>query len=271
MWGVLREGKRFRRPAGRSPSDRLGGVPDQPAPPAAVPTSPPIPGLPPTAVVLVAAGAGTRVGAPTSKVLLPLLGVPVLAWSLRTVAALPYVVRLVVVARPQDLDAVGRLLEEHLPEGREAVLVPGGETRHDSEWQGLLAVREAVRTGAVEVVAVHDAARPLADAALWEATVRAAAEHGGALPVRPQPGLVTLLGRHHVRGLVGVQTPQAFAAAALVEAYTQASEDGFRGSDTASTCAAYSHLEVVGVPGPATNLKITFPEDVALAERLLGG
>jgi 2-C-methyl-D-erythritol 4-phosphate cytidylyltransferase len=233
------------------------------------PTSPAPGAFPRTAVVLVAAGAGTRVAAPTNKVLLPLLGSPVLAWSLRTICALSYVDRLVVVARPEDAEAVARLVEEHLPEGSEAALVPGGPTRHDSEVNGLRPLRTAVADGEIDVIAVHDAARPLADASLFDATVLAAHAHGGALPVRPQPGLVSRDGRQHVTGLVGVQTPQAFRAQPLLEAYARAGLDGFTGTDTASCVAAYTDLAVHGVRGPATNIKITFPDDLGLAERLL--
>jgi len=233
--------------------------------------SQPAEAFPRTAVVLVAAGAGTRVAAPTNKVLLPLLGSPVLAWSLRTICSLAYVDRLVVVARADDAETVGRLVEEHLPDGQEATLVVGGPTRHDSELNGLRPLRAAVAADELDVVAVHDAARPLADAALFDATVLAANAHGGALPVRPQPGLVSRDGRQHVTGLVGVQTPQAFRAAPLLAAYAQAHRDGFSGTDTASCVAAYTDLGVHAVRGPATNLKITFPEDIALAERLLHG
>ena len=224
---------------------------------------------PRTAVVVVAAGSGTRVGADTNKVLLPLLDSPVLAWSLRTVWSLPYVDRLVVVVREQDVAEVSALVEGMLAEGQEATLVVGGATRHDSEWRGLQALREQVAAGELDVVVVHDAARPLSGTALFDATVLAAHRHGGALPVRPLPGLVTHDGRRHVTGPVGVQTPQAFRAGPLLEAYARAAEDGFAGSDTATCVAAYTDLAVVGVRAPATNLKITFAEDLALAERLL--
>ena len=70
------------------------------------------------AVVLVAAGSGSRVGAATNKVLLPLHGVPVLAWSLRTVCSLSYVDQVVLVVREDDVDAVRDLAERYLPEGR---------------------------------------------------------------------------------------------------------------------------------------------------------
>lgn len=225
--------------------------------------------MPRTAVVLVGAGSGTRVGAATNKVLLPLLGSPVLAWSLRTVASLAYVDRLVVVVRPEDADVVAGLVEAELRPDQEATLVAGGPTRHGSEQRGLAPLRAAVAAGEVEVVAVHDAARPLAEAALFDATVRTASEVGGALPVRAQTGLVGGDLAVHVRGLAAVQTPQAFLAGPLLEAYASAERDGFTATDTAGCVAAYTALEVRGVAAPATNLKITFPEDVALAERLV--
>jgi 2-C-methyl-D-erythritol 4-phosphate cytidylyltransferase len=224
---------------------------------------------PRTAVVLVAAGSGTRVGADTNKVLLPVLGTPVLAWSLSTITALPYVERLVVVVRRQDAAAVEEIVEQHRRDDQEALIVEGGTTRHGSEWRGLRPLRPAVDAGGIDVVMVHDAARPLAERALFDATVRRAHEHGGAVPARRQPGLVRADGSEHVVGLVGVQTPQAFRAAELLDAYTRAEADGFTGTDTASCFAAYAGLPVHGVPAPATNFKVTFPEDVALAERLV--
>jgi 2-C-methyl-D-erythritol 4-phosphate cytidylyltransferase len=225
-----------------------------------------VPSHPRTAVVVVAGGSGTRVGGATNKVLLPLRGVPVLAWSLRTALALAYVEQVVVVAREQDLGAVSSLVEQHAPEGREVGLVVGGSTRHDSEWNGLRALHVP---GTLDVVVVHDAARPLADTGLFDRVVEAAHEHGAAVPGRAQHGLVSRDGRTHEHGLVAVQTPQAFRAAPLLEAYRRAAEDGFTGTDTAGCVAAYTDLPVRLVPAPATNLKVTFPEDVLLAERLL--
>jgi 2-C-methyl-D-erythritol 4-phosphate cytidylyltransferase len=220
--------------------------------------------MPRTAVVLLAAGSGSRVGAETNKVLLPLAGRPVLAWSVHTVASLPYVDRVVVVHRPEDAAAVAAVAGG-------ARLVEGGATRHASEWQALQVLAADVDAGALDVVAIHDTARPLAARDLFDAVVAAAAEHGGAIPVRSQPGLLPATPGSAAAGpLVAVQTPQAFRAAALLAAYRAAQGDGFEGTDTAACIERYTDLTVWGVPSPATNLKITFPEDVAVAERLLG-
>jgi 2-C-methyl-D-erythritol 4-phosphate cytidylyltransferase len=254
---------------------------------------------PRAAVVVLAAGEGRRVGAATNKVLLPLAGLPVLAWSLKTVASLEYVDRVVVVTREEDRDVVDGMVREHLS-GRGVDVVLGGQNRHASEWHALQAVADDIDSGRLDVVAIHDSARPLAGADLFRAVVDAAARHGGALPVTPQPGLIPreapLPGptageaprpgptageaprpdgpeREHAEGadtgLVAVQTPQAFRAQPLLDAYRQAERDGFVGTDTASCVERYTDLRTHGVASHATNLKITFPEDLAVAERLL--
>ena len=83
---------------------------------------------------------------------------------------------------------------------------------------------------------------------------------GGELGV----GLVGV-GDRGVAELDGVQTPQAFGAAELLAAYARAEADGFDGTDTAACWARYTDLPVVAVPSTPRNLKITFPEDLALA------
>lgn len=228
-------------------------------------TSAPSP-APRTAVVVLAAGSGSRVGAPVNKVLLPMRGRPVLAWSLLHLAPLPYVDRVVVVHREDEAAAVRAAVAGT---GVAADLVVGGATRHASEWAALSLLAADVDAGRLDVVAVHDSARPLAGTDLFDAVIRAAHRYGGAIPVRPQQGLLTRADHRPRTGLVAVQTPQAFAAVRLLEAYRRAEADGFTGTDTASCLEAYTDVRVHGVPAPATNLKITFPEDVALAAKLL--
>lgn len=227
---------------------------------------------PRTAVILLAAGEGRRVGAGTNKVLLPLLGEPVFTWSLRRVLGLPGVTEVVLVIRPEDRAEIdgGLDLVAAVHPGARIWLVHGGSTRHGSEWNALRAVAAAVDAGELDVVAIHDAARPLADEALFTAVVRSAHQHGGALPVRAQRSLAARRAGRSLDGeLVAVQTPQAFRAAPLLDAYRQAERDGFTGTDTASCVERYTDLEIHCVDSPATNIKITFPEDVSLAERLL--
>lgn len=231
----------------------------------------------PAAVVVLAAGAGSRVGAEVNKVLLPLGGMSVLGWSVRDALAVADVARVVVVVRPGEESAVSEALAPHLDEA-EVLLVPGGETRHASEWAALQALEPSIAAGEVDVVAIHDGARPLAGTPLFEAVIDAAREHGGALPGTPLRSALPRSGTNErakwqecsreVATLVTVQTPQAFAAQPLLEAYRQAAADGFVGTDTAACLERYAEVRVVAVPGSARNLKVTFREDVVVAERL---
>ncbi len=225
------------------------------------------------AAVLLAAGSGVRVGAvrddqPVNKVLVPLDGVPILARSVRTVLDVAAVQRVVLVVRPEDREAVAEAVSPHLG-AHDLWVVDGGATRPDSEWQALRVLAEDIESGELDVVAVHDAARPLASRELWTEVLDRAAEHGGAIPVRPTPRLSRSDGSLAPAGLVGVQTPQAFRADVLLEAYRRAREDGFEGTDTASFLERYAEVPIVAVAGSPANLKITFAEDLGLAEALL--
>ena len=219
--------------------------------------------------MILAAGSGSRVGAEVNKVLLPLRERPVLAWSVRDALALDGVRRMVVVVRPGEGRSVGEALAPHLGD-REVHLVEGGDTRHASEWAALRLLRGDIESGAVDVVAVHDGARPLAGAALFATTVAAARETGGAIPVVPAAGLLRRDGSPAPQGLAAVQTPQAFRADVLLAAHAAADRDGLAFTDTAAVLERYApQTRVAAVAGSVLNLKITFAEDLALAASLL--
>ncbi|WP_374454775.1 2-C-methyl-D-erythritol 4-phosphate cytidylyltransferase [Nocardioides sp.] len=221
----------------------------------------------PAAVVILAAGSGSRVGAEVNKVLLPLRDVPVLVWSLRDALTLDDVRRLVIVVRPEDREAVAQAVAPHLGD-REVLVVDGGATRHASEWAAIRVLADDIAAGEVDVVVVHDGARPLAGPGLWRQVVDAARETGGAIPVAAVTHLLHADLTPVTEDVGGVQTPQAFRAAELLAAYRAAAEDGFEATDTAGCVAAYRDLAVAAVPSSALNLKVTFPEDVALAVEL---
>lgn len=222
----------------------------------------------PAAIVLLAAGSGTRVGAERNKVLLPLDGLPILAHSVRTALGIDGVRRVVVVVRPDDRDDVTAALAPLLG-SHEVWLVDGGAERHDSEFAALRALQADVETGGVEVVAIHDSARPLASAALFREVIDVAARHGGAVPAVPVADLSFVDGSRADDDLVAVQTPQGFGGRELLSAYLAADRDGFVGTDTAACLEHYGSAAIRIVPGERHNLKITFPEDLRLAEELL--
>ncbi len=229
--------------------------------------------------MILAGGSGTRAaahldGTPVNKVYLPLAGRPVLAWSVEDADQADGVTRLVLVVRAEDEPLVRTMLADHPPAHPVAVVV-GGASRHESEAAGLAHLEPAVRAGEIDVVAVHDGARPLAGRTLFEQVIAVAGTHGGALPGVAAGALVTRDGLptpdQTAPGtrIVRVQTPQAFTATALLEAYACADRRGFRGTDTAACLQAFSDVDVRVVPGSVDNLKITYPADVTRAEAVL--
>lgn len=232
---------------------------------------------PRAAVVVLAAGSGTRVGAevdgvPLNKVLLPLMDAPVLAWSVRDALAAGLGGPVLVVVRPGEEALVGEALAPHLGDA-EVLLVAGGASRHASEASALAVLRPRIEAGEVDVVAIQDGARPLAGVDLLTAVVEAARTHGGALPGTPLGSVLHRGGGRVPERLVGVQTPQAFRARDLVAAYDAAATAGFEGTDTSACVERWggvggAPVPVVVVPSAPGNLKVTFPEDVGTAERL---
>jgi 2-C-methyl-D-erythritol 4-phosphate cytidylyltransferase len=220
----------------------------------------------PVALVVPAAGRGTRLGPGAPKALRDLAGTPLLVHALRSLLAAPSV-RDVVVSAPADevaaVDALCRAVA-----GDRLRVVAGGDDRRDSVRRAL-----AVLAPDVDVVLVSDAARPFVPVALTEAVVDAV--RLGAPAVVPGLRLadtvkqvdaaghvVATLPREHLRA---VQTPQGFRRAVLEQAHACA---GAVVTDDAGLVEALG-LPVLVIDGAPEAFKVTHPEDLARAEHLL--
>jgi 2-C-methyl-D-erythritol 4-phosphate cytidylyltransferase len=223
--------------------------------------------------IVLAAGAGTRVGNSRNKVYLPLAGRRLVTWSLELFREIPGIGRLVLAVRHCDRGLAEEILDRELP-GVPVDLVIGGETRQESEYRALLHLAGEIRRGEIDIVLVHDAARPLAPVKVVEEVLATAMRTGGAIPALPvedvvgvdRAGRISHAGR---TGLVRVQTPQAFRSGPLLAAYEAAAVEGFAGTDTASCVERYERLPVQVVPGDPRNIKVTFADDLFTAELLL--
>jgi 2-C-methyl-D-erythritol 4-phosphate cytidylyltransferase len=221
--------------------------------------------------VVLAAGLGTRVGADGNKAYLPLAGRSMVSWSLASVAQVVEIARTVLVYRKGERELAHDTVTKELP-GTAVEFVEGGDTRHESEFNVLRYLAEDIESGAVDVVLIHDAARPLAANGMFVTALSLAREFGGAIPALTLPDVVRQgpTGVESTGGrLVRVQTPQAFRAQSLLRAYRAAAVDGFEGTDTSSCIEKYTDEQVRTFPGDAGNLKVTYAQDVAVAARLL--
>jgi 2-C-methyl-D-erythritol 4-phosphate cytidylyltransferase len=226
-------------------------------------------------MLLLAAGRGSRFGGPLPKAWLPLSGKPLLVHSIERldrVATPAMSVQVIVAVHPEDrrqhlaacLPAVRAALSEH----RGLQIVDGGETRQESMQRCLEAA------GQIDLVLVHDAARPLLPIAATRKCIEAAAATGAALLAIPAPDTLKRVGEGTVAATIDrsgiwlAQTPQVIRRTLLLQALEHARTTGFVGTDDVSLI---EHLgaRVAVVPGSPANLKITRPEDLPLAEAML--
>ncbi len=217
--------------------------------------------------IIVAGGSGTRFGGQVPKQFLSLCGEPVLMHTVRAFAG-PHR-RLVVVLPEAHIAWWQDLCRDH-KFGLPHRVVAGGASRWESVRNGLTAVASEVETG--DVIAVHDGVRPLASEALIAHAFATAHAAGSAIPVVPvtdtvrqlyPDGTSTTLDRATLRA---VQTPQAFDAMALIEAYRTPYQPHF--TDDASVMEHAAHTMTL-IDGEVTNIKITHPADLRTAALIM--
>jgi 2-C-methyl-D-erythritol 4-phosphate cytidylyltransferase len=219
------------------------------------------------ASIVLAAGTGTRFGHTMNKVWLQLNGKHIISRSLANSAASFPDVRSILVINPDD-DEFAReaLLKDDMPASIE--IVHGGASRHESEYNALQYLKSDIAAGKIDLVLIHDGARPLATPQLFAAIAEGARSHGGAIPTIALDPHEMDIARDET--VARVQTPQGFRAQQLLEAYEKAAVQGFIGTDTAACMEKFfPEVKTVAVPGDVFNIKITYPQDLAIAELLV--
>lgn len=220
------------------------------------------------AAIIVAAGQGKRMGEKMPKQYLMLGGKPVLYYTLRRFLEMNLCKEIVLVVRKQDYKYCQKNIIEkyHLPSIR---LVEGGKERQDSVSQGLAHIVPC------DYVIVHDGVRCLITSNVIDRTLAAAKKYGAAIAAVPVKDTIKQdNGRGFAQktvsrsGLWLVQTPQIFRYELLQQAYLQANQDKFYGTDDAML------VERMGIPvkiaqGEEENIKITTPLDLQVAEMIL--
>jgi 2-C-methyl-D-erythritol 4-phosphate cytidylyltransferase len=224
-------------------------------------------------VILPAAGLGTRMAGPQPKQFLSLNGLPILIHSLRAFAAVQRVTAVYVAVRKSEIERVQAQIAEFAEASSKDLVhvVEGGDNRQESVSNALA----ALPAQAEDIVLVHDAVRPLIDAATIDRTIDAVIEHGAAIVGLPAVDTIKQVERTAHGALITstipreyvvlAQTPQGFRYGLLQRAFAEANADGFVGTDEASVVER-AGLPVAVVHGSPVNLKITQPGDFELAE-----
>jgi len=186
-------------------------------------------------------------------------------WSLETVAGLESVTQTIVVLSQVDHPNAAHLVGSHAVSN----IVIGGSERTDSVRSAL-----AVLGADIDVVLVHDAARPLASKELFSSVIESALSTGSALPcveitdtIKEVEGdrVVSTPVRARLRA---AQTPQGFSRDLLITAYSKAHTNGVIGTDDASLVEA-TGVDVTVIPGEPDNIKVTSPRDAQMVELIM--
>jgi 2-C-methyl-D-erythritol 4-phosphate cytidylyltransferase len=214
--------------------------------------------------VIVAGGKGLRMGSAIPKQFLPLGDKPVLYHTINAfITAFPDVQ--IVLVLPQDQISMAQIVLQAFPDRIDLTIVTGGETRFHSVKNGLEVVNEDA------IVFVHDGVRPLVSPELIHACYQQAIEKGSAIPAIAVADSMRLaegedskpVNRDHLRI---IQTPQTFQSDILLNAFTQDYDPAF--TDEATVVEAFG-TKVYLINGERSNIKVTTPEDLIIAEALL--
>jgi 2-C-methyl-D-erythritol 4-phosphate cytidylyltransferase len=210
-------------------------------------------------LLIPAAGRGDRLGVSVPKALVPIGGRPLLAFSLETFSSIPF--EKGVVLAPQGFEA-----DFTAPLRRRWPVIPGGSTRAESVALGV----EFLDPGPRDYVVIHDAARPLVQSEEVQAVIDAAETTGAAIAVIRVADTLKrwdgewILGTVDREDVAAAATPQVFRGDLLRRAIREAPP----GTDEAARCEAIG-IRVAAVPISRLAFKITFPEDLRLAEAIV--
>jgi 2-C-methyl-D-erythritol 4-phosphate cytidylyltransferase len=223
-----------------------------------------------TAAVIVSAGKGHRFLEGRKKQFYSLAGKPILAHTLDKFETCSSIHSIFLVVAQEDLEYCMKAIVEKYRYRKISQLIPGGKRRQDSVKNGIESLPEDM-----EIVAIHDGVRPFVTREMIEESIQSAARFQAvvvAMPVKETIKMVhsngTVLKTLDRESLWQAQTPQTFKISLIKKAYQKAIQDSFIGTDDASLVERLG-VKVHILPGSYSNIKITTPEDLMLANLFL--
>lgn len=221
-----------------------------------------------TYAIVPAAGSGARMGADKKKQFFTIGGEPILAHTLRRLSSSPMVEGIILAAPVDERETCEKIVREGRIK-KVVKIVDGGITRQESVSNGFYSLPDETN-----LVLIHDGVRPFVTVRLIEDTIVAAARYGAAVAaIRVKDTLKridggVIIGSLSRDDIARAQTPQCFQREALRQGLTRAERDGFMATDESSLVERLGALVRV-VEGEETNIKITTPDDLKMAEALL--
>jgi len=219
--------------------------------------------------IIVGAGTGNRMGLGYNKVLADLCGGPVIEWTVRNFIQSGLIDNLVLVINPNDQKEMKDIFSS-FKDLIDLKIVYGGETRQDSVYNGIKALSDDV-----EIVLIHDAARPFITKDIIERSILHARKYGAGCAGIQAKDTIKIVDRNNTivstperNSLWHAQTPQAFKKDIISDAYEKASKRGLTATDDAGI-AEEAGYKVTMFEGSYKNIKLTSKEDLELGKYFL--
>ena len=221
--------------------------------------------------IFLAGGSSDRFNNEENKVYFPIGGKPALSWPLETLDNSDKVDSIILVVRDEDWEKTNNVIQLVNPKKLSGVTI-GGNTRHESEYQGLLYLKERPDINEEDLILIHDGARPLLPSYLLDELIDVAKKYGASAPGYNSDNLMKKqeFNKEEIQEtIVEIQTPQIFPASELWKSYELAKLDKWQAVDTTECVSKYSELEAVVIPGDPRNMKVTFIEDIFKLEEMI--
>ena len=220
-------------------------------------------------LLIPAAGSGRRMGSDRNKLLLNLLGQSIISWTIQAATLSNHISWIGIISQPDDWEDFEQILGQ-LKLDKPIELIKGGSTRQESVYNGLRAL-----PAQTEQVLIHDGARCLATPNLFDSCAETMRLTSGLIAAVPVKDTIKVVNENNIiqstpdrRQLWAAQTPQGFDVKLLKQCHAEAISKAWEVTDDAALFEKCG-LEVLIVPGEETNLKITTPQDLAIAEFIL--
>jgi 2-C-methyl-D-erythritol 4-phosphate cytidylyltransferase len=218
--------------------------------------------------VILSAGSGVRFNSTVPKQFLLLNGKPVINYSLKRFQENNSIDRILVVSSPDNMDRTKELCSGF---SKVTEVIAGGKRRQDSVWNGLEWINKNAK--GCKLVLIHDSARPLFSSGLIDKLITSASKNGAAIPVIPTDDTIKEKHGDAIKrtlerdNLVRVQTPQVFDLGKIHTAYSKFPKEQTATDD--AFVAEFFGIKVYTVAGEVSNIKITNPVDLKIAELLI--
>lgn len=220
-------------------------------------------------LLIPAAGMGRRMGSDRNKLLLTLRSEPIISWTLKAASAASSISWIGIISQPYDWPDLKIILDK-LKLSKPVELIQGGETRQESVYNGLQALPDKA-----EKVLIHDGARCLATPDLFNRCASSLNICNGLIAAIPVKDTIKIVGEDGIiqatpnrNHLFAAQTPQGFDVQLLKKCHAQGVRQGWEVTDDAALFEKCG-LQVQIVSGEETNLKVTTPQDLTIAEFIL--